>query len=322
MNRVRPCLLGLTFALACASPREGLETGGGGQTGTGNGSQGGGPQTGGTSAGGSAVGGTAAGGSVTGGTAGVSTDSGVPDVVDDTALREFQRRRREEILRTLPKPIGEWLFDDAAGSIVKDSSGNRNTGTVMKGQRYPAMVHPSPVWQMGLRGTALQLSGLDEWVMVDSSDSIDSFGINGTISISAWVFVRRHPSPEHIVALFQRHHAATRLEQYFLGISPAGTLRVGRDFFYSDAKTALPIGRWTHVAMTYDGIEQCGYVDGSAVTCHDVGTIPESDSTPVTMGAGINEADVIENLDGAIDEVRFYNVGFNGEQIAALAYRL
>jgi hypothetical protein len=312
MNRAGACLSGLVLLLACASPREGLQAGDAGQTGGSNGNQGGGPQTSGTVAGGANMGGTAA---------AETADSGVPVIIDDTAFLEAQRIRREAVLQALPIPFGEWRFDDAAGATVTDSSGNRNTGSVMKGTQYPAVIHPAPTWQPGYRGTALQLNGLDEWVMIPTSNSVDRPLINGEISISAWVFVRQLPSPARVVALFQRHQLATRLEQYFLGISPAGTLRVGINFFYSDAEKSLPVGRWTHVAMTHNGLKQCGYVDGRAVTCHDVGNPPIADQTPITMGAGINENDVTENLNGAIDEVRFYDVNLNDEQVAALAYR-
>ncbi len=212
------------------------------------------------------------------------------------------------------------VFDDAAGSVVKDSSGNRNTGTVMKGTMTPGMIDTAAVWETGHRGTALRLNGIDGWVNVPYSDSVVQIDIHNTVSISAWVFVRRLLSPIGSIALFQRHQAGTRLEMFFLGISHSGTVRVGMNFFYSDATVAFPTGRWTHVAMTHDGLTQYGFVNGKPVAFHDVGFPPFSDKTPFTMGAGINENDVTENLDGAIDEVRLYDVALNAEQIAALAW--
>jgi Concanavalin A-like lectin/glucanases superfamily len=225
--------------------------------------------------------------------------------------------RRAEVLRTLPRPIGEWLFDDGGGAVVRDSSGNGNTATVMKGHSTPGIAAPE-VWKPG---APLELNGVDEWVRVPFSDSIGRTHVNNAVTISAKVFVRPGSLSGTRISLFERHHEYShRSDMYFLGISRSGNLEIETNFFSATAFEPFPLGRFVHVAMTYDGIQQCGYIDGKSVTCQDVGWPLEADTTPFMMGAGIRDSDVNQNMTGSIDDVRLYDVALSAEQIAALAW--
>ncbi len=294
----------LTSLASCVSPRVELE----GEDERGTGGQGGSPSRTSTvsNAGGFATGGTRAGGMPSGGGGTSST----------TALGGR--------IGAMPRPIGEWLFDEGAGSFVQDSSGNRNTGRVLEGASVEPGFDPKlkndAQWVSGHKGFGLQLDEMDDWVRVEDSDSLDSTGLTNMVSISAWVKMRSWGG-EHVrwIVISQRHMSGTRLEQFFLGLSLQRTLMVGINFFYGATMDPFPLDRWTHVAMTYDGIRQCGFVAGNEVICHDVGWPIAPDETPFTMGAGINDTDVIENLDGAIDEVRLYNVALTPSEVAALA---
>jgi len=150
--------------------------------------------------------------------------------------------------------IGHWQFDEGFGTVVKDSSVNANHGTVRQGSTSSAALHPAPVWESGKKGRALRIDGLDDWVNVPDSDSIDNTGINNQVSISAWIKLDRYNSrrPYNVVA--QRHMVGTRVEQFFMGLNN-GAPAVGISFFYGIGITNVPLNEWVHMAMTYDGIQ-------------------------------------------------------------------
>lgn len=68
---------------------------------------------------------------------------------------------------------GMWHFDEGSGSIAHDSSGNGNNGTI-----YDA------TWTSGISGSALSFDGIDDYVEIPDSDSLD---ITGAITVEAWM---------------------------------------------------------------------------------------------------------------------------------------
>jgi hypothetical protein len=214
--------------------------------------------------------------------------------------------------------IGYWSFDDRFGTLVSDNSVNANHGTVRQGSRSSAPLHPAPVWELGKKGGALRIDGLDDWVNVPDSDSIDSTGIKNQVSISAWIKLDRYNSLRPINVVAQRHMAGTLVDHFFMGLNN-GAPAVGINFFYGIGITNVPLNEWVHMAMTYDGIQQCGYMNGFVFTCQDVGWPVSTDETPFTMGGGITAGDeVIEHIVGLIDEVRLYDVALTSADISVL----
>lgn len=67
---------------------------------------------------------------------------------------------------------GLWLFDDGAGTIAKDSSGNGLDGDLIDG----------PVWVTGRFGGALEFDGVASYVIIP-----DHASPNDAITVTAWV---------------------------------------------------------------------------------------------------------------------------------------
>jgi predicted GH43/DUF377 family glycosyl hydrolase len=70
--------------------------------------------------------------------------------------------------------VGYWEFDEASGTTLIDSSGNGNTGTVHGAQ-----------WVQGISGNALSFDGVNDYVSIPHSSSLDVSGHE--ITVEYWV---------------------------------------------------------------------------------------------------------------------------------------
>jgi Concanavalin A-like lectin/glucanases superfamily len=217
--------------------------------------------------------------------------------------------------------IGYWKFDEGSGSKIADGSTAKNDGAVLEGASSDAAVHPSPTWGAGKYGKALAIDGLNDWVRMGDSDSLDSTGVNNSVSVSIWIKLNKYNTLKPFNVIAQRHELGTRVEQFMLGMfngAPTGVIH----HFIGTSVVNTPLNEWVHMAMTYNGISQIIYMNGAMVSSQDVGWPIATDETPFTIGAGINENDVIEQIDGWVDEARLYNVELTSGDIDALAKQI
>jgi hypothetical protein len=102
-------------------------------------------------------------------------------------------------------------------------------------------------------------------------------------------------------------------------VGPAGYLRAAPANNTTDqgvrsaVHTALPLGAWTHLATTYDGVNQRFYVNGALVaTKAQTGSIAAGNQ-PLRIGGNSVSG---EYFQGVIDEVRIYNRALSAAEIA------
>jgi Concanavalin A-like lectin/glucanases superfamily len=219
------------------------------------------------------------------------------------------------------KPIGYWKFDETDGAIVKDSSESKMDGTVVQGSSSDAPAHPKPNWSKGHTGMGLLLNGANEWVRIPDTDALDGTGTKNQVSISAWVKLDKYNEFKIWTVIAQRHQLASRIEQFMLGINK-GAPSAEVNFFQVPTLVNVPLGLWVHLAFTYDGIKGIVYMDGVVVGENDLGWPVATDETPFTIGGGINENDVIENVPGMVDDVSLYDTVLTASEVDALAKRL
>jgi len=79
-------------------------------------------------------------------------------------------------------PVANWTFDEGSGTILHDYSGNNNNGTLVNG----------PTWVAGISGTAVNFDGINDYVDIPNSATIDV----GTedFAISLWFKLDSMPS--------------------------------------------------------------------------------------------------------------------------------
>src|SRR5690606_37276363 len=83
-------------------------------------------------------------------------------------------------------PIGEWRFEEGAGSEVADSSGNNNHGVWSgTGQKY----------EKGKLGKAGYFNGVDDVVIIPNSATLNP---TTELTISAWINLA-HLNSQHLI---------------------------------------------------------------------------------------------------------------------------
>ena len=203
------------------------------------------------------------------------------------------------------KLVGYWKFNEGKGEEAKDSSDNGNDGTIVG----------EAVWVPGKIGSSLQFNGIDQYVKIPNSDSLNP---TDQITISAWVkptdfegmhceILRQDSSAKRKLFCFQ--YKGTRLT---LGLNTGGLY--WETGFPVDPKYFTD-GKWHLVTYTYDGSEVKLYVDGKLNnSLKRSGQIAEeSVDLFIACWSGVNEF-----FKGGIDEVAIYNYALSYDEVKKL----
>lgn len=194
--------------------------------------------------------------------------------------------------------VAAYGFEEASGTQVIDASGNLNHGTLSGAVRV----------NMKSFGKALKFNGVDNLVTVEDSASLD---LTKGMTVMAWVHPTAWLSNWATVVFKEQSDGAA----YHLQTDPSGlaTTAVGWNARLS-AGSRLPANVWTHVAATYDGLNQRLFVNGV-----QVGSRPQSGAIPISSGKLRLGGNTIwgEYFTGYIDEVRVYNRALSEAEIAA-----
>ncbi|MDG6229078.1 MAG: LamG domain-containing protein [Candidatus Thermoplasmatota archaeon] len=200
---------------------------------------------------------------------------------------------------TTKGPVSLWHLDEGSGSTANDAKG-ANHGTLIR----------SPAWVTGVRGNALRFNGVDNYVSVADSASLD---LTSQGTIMAWIYIDSHKPWAGII-----HKGALRSftdEAYSLQFY-SGTKRVMCGFNdgqrIAQGSTMLDTGIWYHVCGAWDQntiwVYVDGVVDGSIATN---GILPKVTTGSLQIGAQLTEIYnpglMYLTFDGSIDEVMIFN---------------
>jgi hypothetical protein len=218
--------------------------------------------------------------------------------------------------------VAHWRFDDPPGSVsVRDSSGNGNLGRLVG-------MSPDRSWvDQGRVGRALAVpAGDGSGVVVLPTGSIEN--IRGPFTIAAWTF-RNAQRPDGLATVLSRPAPRSATGQsYALGYLPGGQ---ARGFLNTQLEPGpptvtsagpVPLDRWVHLAMSYDGEIMVLYVDGAVVGTADYDQPPLTGSTPLCLGCTYGGPDgqaTRETLAGLLDELVLYARALPATEIQRLA---
>lgn len=142
---------------------------------------------------------------------------------------------------------GYWRFDENAGPVAGDASGNANHGALANG----------PIWDpAGWAGGSLSFDGVDDIVEVPNSTELELGKTNTDFTVSAWVNLQENATGAWR-ALMQKGAGTNRTFSLFLQptvnrlhfrVSTVANWNEG-----GDSLGVLPVGTWTHVALVKSG---------------------------------------------------------------------
>jgi chitodextrinase len=200
-----------------------------------------------------------------------------------------------------PGLVAAYGFEESAGSQVADASGHGNTGNIT-----------NATWTTGRFGSALLFNGNG---MVTINDAPE-LRLTTAMTLSAWV----NPSQ---VASAWRDIIYKGNDVYFLeGMSePNAVPAAGGKFGTTGESVAvtygtspLPVGVWTHLALTWDGATLRLYVNATQVASQPQTGALDVSTNPLEIGG---DSTFNQHFHGSIDEVRVYNVALTQPQIQA-----
>jgi len=214
-------------------------------------------------------------------------------------------------------PVLALSFNEVSGTTASDSSGNNNNGTIAGATRVTG--------QTGFGG-ALQFNGSSSIVNVAHSASL---ALSSGMTLEAWV----NPSANAGSGANDGWRTVIMKERAGVGMSyglygndgdsnpsrPAGYINNGGTDKEATAGPAVPLGVWTHLAVTYDGTSIRLYVNGvlRSTTGSAGGGIAASTGALRIGGNTVFSIPGTEYFAGLIDEVRIYNRALSAAEITA-----
>jgi hypothetical protein len=204
--------------------------------------------------------------------------------------------------------VGYWKLDEAVGTRLQDWSGNGNTGTLSSA---------------GVTWSTSGVPGVPSAVSFDDNASVKFNGssgyaklgttglpaMNGAMTISAWVYLNSNSVNQAFVSL---DGTGTYVQFGILGGKYAAWPWGATTTITGPVATT---GAWHHLAYTYNGASvDTIYVDGTAYT----GSFVHQTGAVTSAWLGTYDS-TVNFLNGALDDVRIYNVALTASQIAQLA---
>lgn len=191
-------------------------------------------------------------------------------------------------------------------SILVDASTNQNNGTLKNG----------PILSEGILGNALKFDGVDDYVEIPSSSSLD---INGSaVTISLWTKLKYLPAdlPGAYGPLFDSNS-----DQYVLYEDKGNNeLRFKVSTSSSAERPGIPgsnltADEWIHVVGVYDGTYAKIYLNGVLQDSHQLtGTV----KTGQVAWLGRSSTSSPSYFEGSIDNILILNTALNWYEVEEL----
>ncbi len=203
--------------------------------------------------------------------------------------------------------VAIWLFDEGAGNVAKDSSGNGHDGEIKGGLK----------WIDGPMSGALEFPGQNgSFVLVPHDDGLDVI----TFTMITWIKAMNTGGRQEII--MKRSQGGDNSQNLHFQIESG---REGPDVgFTADgqwvtglfANASVVDEEWHHIAATYDQEKMQIYVDGVLDGEQARSSTPDNNTAPLTIGAVFETGG--SPLNGALDDVGLFNVALEEDDIIAI----
>jgi hypothetical protein len=182
--------------------------------------------------------------------------------------------------------VAHWKFDEGSGATANDSVGGNHA--TLNGA----------TWTTGQIGGALRFDGVNDYLRIPDSDSLD---ITGDLTIRALIKTSQ-TNPDGSV-IFSNLRQISPNDGYSLDMTPSGNIR-----FFSQGKVLFSIGKintgtWKNIVVALSGNTATIYIDGLLDNSGTV-NVPKSNDVDQTIGASYTP---YYFFNGIIDDVQIYN---------------
>ena len=226
--------------------------------------------------------------------------------------KTFQLYRWEDIagndLKIQPPPISpyvvNWNMDKDSGKTLADASGYGNDG-IIKGKA---------TWIQNGSGKALELNGVDQYVMIQNNPSLN---VTGSITLAAWI----KPKCKATQSIIKKG-IKDLTDGYELSLSNTGKVffRINQatsgDSFRINSKISYPVdgNTWMHIAACFDGKAVTLYINGNKDTALGLpaSLLIKLNTDNLSIGA---QSDGLYAYKGTIDEVRMANIAIPASEV-------
>jgi hypothetical protein len=192
--------------------------------------------------------------------------------------------------------VGYWRLDENGGLTAEDASERGNTGSLV-----------GAGWTAGRLGSALNFDGVNDYVSVAPSNSLD---VIAHITIAAWIYPTDINRGE--MCIVDKYEVSG----FSLGVNYDANINREVCFLLniSGSKTTLRSVRklenntWYHVIASYDGAAMKLAINGVEDNSLAVSGAVTTNNVPLLIGAASNQdpAKYIYFFKGKIDEVRLF----------------
>jgi hypothetical protein len=200
--------------------------------------------------------------------------------------------------------VGYWSFDEGAGTVAGDFSGNRYHGTLSGDDGLPT-------WTNGKRGKALDFAfNSDDHVALGNTLDIASL----PFTASAWIRLDPAGDGSHRAIINKRDTFANDDMRFQVHISPGNSIGLdhptGAVFF----NYTIPLSTWVHLTTVASSTGSALYVNGVFEEQGGVYTLGTDATAQVYIGSNPD----FDDFEGDMDELRLYNRALGATEIAAL----
>jgi glucose/arabinose dehydrogenase/chitodextrinase len=192
--------------------------------------------------------------------------------------------------------VGAWSFNEGAGTTATDVTANGNT----------LSLHNDIAWVAGRYGTGLRFDGLDDNVTASNSPSLNISG--NQLTLSMWINPMGGASDQ--VVLGKLWNATWTSPYYQYGVElQQGALTPVFEFGTSSGTQeatmgqALPVGIWSHLAITYNGNLVRFYLNGNLVSTATITSTLTARDNQLLIGSDARPG---QYFNGTLDDLRIY----------------
>ena len=199
--------------------------------------------------------------------------------------------------------MGGWTFNENIGTTVADASGNGNT----------LSLNGTPTWGAGKYGGGMVFSGDDDLVAPNSP----SLNVSGSLlSLEMWINPAGGGGDQVPLGKFWNPTMASPYYQYGIeltnGVTPVLEVGASGGVQRATMGSNLPVGQWSHLAITYDGSLVRFYLNGNLVNTPALTTPITARDSLLRLGA---DAGIEQHFKGSLDDLRIYKRALTQAQV-------